>query len=683
MKKYLVCLPLLWVFVLSSPAAGKSDPEQWGRIMDVAHKFTWYPRENLLDLLERYTLEFGCGLDVYCASMVERMTGGRTFPDGVIDPGAFVSGNPRESYYRLAMGQFSLYLAGGNPVHLTNAQLVMSPLANRISLPRFQFWDCLIRAHAGLIERNREKFMSSVFDIWQNIILKQEAEKLLTDTAFAGDLPYLYENLASLVMQKGVIDAGLTGLDPLSVIILDIKDRLSLGTGYKNWVQAIAERLNGLKSDNCNLNFAVEIVEGVSSRHDFEDATDQKSLETAYANTTKYFVRAANSAKTGKGKSAVLTLRIGFAHYALQRMIDGDAAMADSARFADLPGEAASLTREALELYRSLATPRIQAGDFKKHGFFSEENYIEAMHQLWDAAAKLLVVRSDYRRTKGARGKASNFGLIEKPLTDYLTLFEEYAVRDQAVVPDNAYFLAAYVSGELAGLYRKAASNSSDILINDLAMARQLQSIEIYPLEMYGILYLANQAVQERRINMYLKYACGVASLFRGLNMDTDTISAGSEFSEIPVMIKTVLPDLIDHAPVLVEFLDDPDESGEPLVRKALVMSALLAKTGKKRGQEIAEGLLSAVAGRRFPGPAGNTHVVLRDVLPEDFYDAAESISERDYAATGTKLTYMLYGTISHEVHAFIRKMFYKISYPDHIYPRLMDQSGTWRPIFE
>ncbi|MBU0986342.1 MAG: hypothetical protein KKH68_03730, partial [Proteobacteria bacterium] len=67
MKTYKIIIILTLVCGIHSPAlANKLPSQRWDNLMNVAYKFSWYPKKDLLDLLEAKSVEYEQSLEEYC-----------------------------------------------------------------------------------------------------------------------------------------------------------------------------------------------------------------------------------------------------------------------------------------------------------------------------------------------------------------------------------------------------------------------------------------------------------------------------------------------------------------------------------------------------------------------------------------------------------------------------------------
>lgn len=669
MKKYTKIngLTIIIFFCACSLATAMNAPvSKWGNLMDVAYKFSWYPQKDLRLLLKKKAREYGKNLDAYCGMLKEELTQG-SMKNGLIDPKSFISGKDWKKYYRLAVAEFCLFLSDDNDIHLRNARTTLSVLSGKMELSNIAFWNYLFQSYRNLIKKDRDAFVASVFKLWQDVILKLEADDILMEgsreskTELVRNIEYLYENLAHVIITRAIIEDAMPNLYPLGVIIISLKDKLKNENGYKDIVKSVAGRMNGLKSDNSNLNFAVALMEATANQYEFEESKSATSASSKYDSSKTYYELALSWADTSKGKAAILTQYMGLRTYIIRRLIDKDKLLSQNDVFKELPGQSNLLVRQALDLYDQLAQPSVQDGDFKIKGFKRRQNYIEAMHQLWDSSSKLLVMQSAYYKIVRRPDKAQDLYIAESPLLEYLSFFKKYVRNDSEIIPDNAFYTAAYCSKEMADLYRKASTFSTRIEVNNLAFDYQLRAIRLFPMDITGILQLAYQTNQEGRLNRYLQQTGPVASRFRNSKVAKIwSESLPDEYRKYTVIVKDLIPDTIDNAYFLVRFIQQSGrrDSEDELYDKAVVMTRLLMALKTGHSEKTVENVLSTIAKQKFTNR--EIKKILKKSLRKSLFDIADKIPGIETTYQISQLKNTLYSSLDNPVHSFLRELYYE-----------------------
>ncbi|MBW2216921.1 MAG: hypothetical protein JRF34_06985, partial [Deltaproteobacteria bacterium] len=75
MRIFRIAIMLIMIFsVCPSASAETQDFTRWGNLMDVAYKFTWYPTNDLQDLLKTKSGEYGKSLEEYSGFLIDELT---------------------------------------------------------------------------------------------------------------------------------------------------------------------------------------------------------------------------------------------------------------------------------------------------------------------------------------------------------------------------------------------------------------------------------------------------------------------------------------------------------------------------------------------------------------------------------------------------------------------------------
>ncbi len=667
MRIFRIAIMLIMIFsVCPSASAETQDFTRWGNLMDVAYKFTWYPTNDLQDLLETKSGEYGKSLEEYSGFLIDELTGGDSETE-FITPESFITGKDWKMYYRLAIAQFCLFLANGKEMHLENAKSALSVVSGKMALSNVAYWHHLFQAYYALLKKDRESFVSSVFQIWETVVLKLEADDILmmgsrnSKPELIRSLPFLYENLAHLIITRAIFDNSMADLYPLGVIIVSINDKLTNENGYKNIVESVTERMHGLKSDCSNLNFAVALVEATANQYDFEDEKSSSELVPKYNLTRAYYELAFSWSNTLKGKAAILTQHMGFNNYIIRRLIDKEDILSKNSFFNSIPEDGNKLAVNAEELFEQLAQFENRSSDIESCGFDENNNYYMAMHHLWDSMSKLLMMQSAYYKSINKPSELDSLHVAEGPLLQYLSIFKKNSKSDSALVPDSAYFMAAYASKELGELYRQATNYSTKIEINDLAFEYQLKAIELFPLDIPGILHLAHQANQEGRLNLYWQETGPVALGFRNSNVSSIWSDKVEDENRIYINVTMeVVPDIINGAYFLVRLIQQSGatNSEEDLCRKSIILTKLMMSLKKNHSEEAIETALSSLAKQNLEGKSINE--LLKTSLPANMVDEAKAIPGIEIQYNFAKLKNELFGSTDHIIHSYLRALYYE-----------------------
>jgi hypothetical protein len=489
---------------------------------------------------------------------------------------------------------------------------------------------------------------------------------------FVKELPHLYENVVHLIVRRAIIEQEMGNLAPLGVIVLSIGEKLTLENGYGNLVKAIAERMDGAYSDNYNLNFAVAFLEGTANRNDFETARDSEDLIAKFNAARKYYRLAYFWADSSKGRAAVLSRHMGFLTYVTRRMSDPDDPVATTRFFEKLPGVAVGYLDKATDLYDRLAQKPVQHGGFVAEGFYKRSEYLGSMHRLWDATGKLSIMLADYYKSRRKPNDLGTLFPVEGPLLTYCALFQRHARIDQEIVPNNAYFLAAYAARELADLYQQLSRYSTGIFADNLFFAYQLQAVEIFPIDLTAILQLAYQANQDGQVEKYFQYMTPVAdrleqsAVTRSWLVNHQTAFNGLVDNVLDV-VPAIMKDVYSHLNVIRE----SEGSEDSFYHKAVVLQRIVSGLGEDRSEDNLDDILAALGKTDFSGNAPLA-LVVEGPWPADIKTETMNILQEEKGYPFTRFKNKLFGSLEGPEHIFLRELFYEVPYDDHEYVQLI-----------
>jgi len=649
----LILLMVLFMGFGCRVEAAETPARMWDNLLDITCRFSWYPRQDLQNLLKLKSEEYGQSLEEYRAELLKEVTGGSP-PTARIRSDQFVSGLPWRQYYRLSLAEFCLFLATEKEEHLKNARNALSVLDKKTDQAEIEFWNYLYRAHEAALSRDRDAFIPLVYHLWRNVVLRYETESLAfpsesSRAGFVRNLPYLYENLAHIVIRKAILENEIPDLYPLVPVILDIQRKLTVENGYKAMVDQIIERMHGSNSDNRNLNFAVALLEATAKRYEFEDEKDASLLASKYNLARRYLLLAYDWADTDKGRTVILTQHMGFLNYVVRRLTDPSDSVAANPFFRNIPVMANDSIEKMVPFFHRLAVPavRAEAGRAEREelaeGFEDSDAYLQAMHQLLDSFAKLSIVLSEfYKADRGQEG--ADIFPAARPLELYCDLFDRYARINSEILPDSAYFMAAYAARELGELYRERARYTVDGHADELAFAYQMQAAEIFPLDLPGILQMAFQCSLNGQVQDYFRNSRPLAARLR-VSHGAATWSARNptDFDALVELVPVVVPEVVDNAYTLLGHVPEA-ASEDVLFTRAVAMARVLEDGHGSNPNDRTEETLEAIGRGRAD----------ERMLP--FYE----------------LKSQLYGAPDSPVHTFIRTLYNEVPYENHRYVALL-----------
>jgi hypothetical protein len=315
-----------------------------------------------------------------------------------------------------------------------------------------------------------------------------------------------------------------------------------------------------------------------------------------------------------------------------------------------------------------LSAKQIQEGGFHTEGFHDRESYVKAMHQLWDSSAKLSIVLSDFFKANRRPDDVANIFPSEKPLLRYCNNFARHARENSEVLPDNAYFIAAYAARELADLYRQNADYSTGSRTGELAFAYQLQAIEIFPLDIAGVLQLAYQSAQAGRAKVYFQYANPLASRLKLSPVPSRwLLNNDTEYNNLIDLTTMVVPQVMQNAFGLINHLQDTESTENGLFIKTILMTRLLSALQSTLPERDVNSLLSTIGQRSFDD-GGVNFEDFGPVITAEMRSPLRGLSGLNTKYQFFKLKNELYGSVDSPLHHFIRELFYEIPYEKHGY---------------
>jgi hypothetical protein len=681
MKIHRILIIFFLIIVSSFPAlAAKKPSKKWDAMMEISHRFTWYPQKDLEELLQKKSQEYDQSLEEYKNLLMAELITDKKIK-GLINPKRVLKNKPWKLYYRLAISQFCIFLVNNDKTDLQNARTIFSIISGKKELIQVSFWYYLFQAYNDLNNNDRNDFVKSIFSIWNNCFIKLEIESLVKSSYhydyFDNDLPHYYENIAHLIISKAIIEKQLQNLSQLSIIIMSLNNKLSIKEGYKHFVEAIVARLRGLKSDNYNLNFAVAFVDATANQHEFEEVKSAHLIVKKYNSVRKSYKEALSSADTNKGKTAILTQYMGFNSYLLRRLIDKDNLLTANSLSLHVVREAFGLVDQSFALYDRLIVSLARENGFLKEGFSERDNCINAMHQMWDSSAKLLMTLSLYYRESEELNEGARKTFAEGPLIKYLSFFHRHTKLDTEIVPDNAFFMAAYAASQLSDIYMIAAKYSTSIQTNDKAFNYQVQAVELFPLDILGILKLAHQAEQENRHSIYLQYVVPLSSRLRDSNVTKIWLDRSlTNRRHTLAIITNVIPNIVDNAFVFVNALQQTEgpQTEEDLYNKIIIMSKFYSVLMANNMQEKIPSIMTSIVKYYDPHNPNSLELILDKSLPPDFKNIVTSIPNMQEKYHISKLKNELYASPDIKMHSFLRDLYFEN--PDKIHHHLLAFPG-------
>lgn len=591
MKNILKLMSVVFIFsfLVIKPLYGQSTSlYSWDRWLDNAYQLTWHDRieiEKWLSENEKST--FKEELSFFSDKWKTQISNAEKKPDTI--------SYPEDAYRRLAIAEMLLYLRTSDLTRLDSAFQVMnhSILYNKLELPEVAFWYFYTHAHINLEQGNSKAFVQDIYRIWFDVILKLESAQYelgssapsKTLRGFYLSLPFLYKNLANIILSRAIVQKHLPDIDALGPIIWSLVHRMPK-KGYGKWVDVVSKRIYGPDSDNFRLSFIVLLMEGDKHFDIAQDRIDSKaSIELTEQSVTKaidYFKLTYNMAKTRHGQATSLNRHMRLVSFVLSRFDEIDTQdsrirLAKSIQFQDglVLHEDEDALLKAIRIFDKLGIETVRNGDWENQGFLDEETYITATNSLWRAIMNLsLDIAMHYEKNLDPLSSQSffyNFPIIKNVLAQYLDFFNRYAKEGSLdIMPDNAYFTTVEAYEILSDLYFIAGRWEKDMSSYNLAFNLGFQAIEIFPFNMKAYYKLTQQLANLGRLDLYKKNAFHLIERIRISN----TIEAASNetskyMGETLHILQELTPQVIEVAPsnIILQggFTSFPKESSQRL----------------------------------------------------------------------------------------------------------------------
>lgn len=471
----------------------------WDDYLDFAYIYSSADAESLSTRIKGYEREVGLPLDAYVKRTLE-------------DRGA-KNGEDSTQTRRRAIAQLLQYLATREPAHLEDSVDTIEAFSDGESRQEDRYWFHYINAHRALERGSDTEFVRHVLGLWMDVVVPLESPfdtlqaLSLSQTAnsgFVSALPYVYENVARLVLLRSQEMGMGFGLDSLAAVVRLLGDQrvgafpevIPVEASVRDYLERIIARLEGPESDGGSLTFTLVLFEA-SKAHDASrgllaaEGFSEASIASIRAAGAAY-ARAADLAETPSGEAAVymrILRQMGEVHAAKQRLgVDPDV---------ELP-----FTIEgAYQVYASLHEAR--DGGWRELGFRNsgEESYLQSMRALWEEIQESTLNSADYYLSRASEDPARAAELVRNAArlyARYLAHFERYAETDSTkYVPDSAYF-AAYEAargyGDAFVAYGIANPAPAEI---QLAASRYQLALRAFPFD--RMLWPALTTALERR----------------------------------------------------------------------------------------------------------------------------------------------------------------------------------------
>ncbi len=427
---------------VGAEVAGRANAT-WNRYLDYAYIYSSATMPDLRKRLDGYGVEAGLSLREYT---VELRT--RNESDPIID-------NVRVR--RQAIAELLAWLSTGDAALLEQSTDTIDGLVEDRDRYEDRYWYRYIHAHRALEGGNAEEFVRQVFGLWlEGVAPVEEAFESIhavslagtANSGFASAVPYLYENVARLILIRSREEGVERGLDPLAAVVRMLDDDrvgaypriVPVEVSSKAFLDRIVQRLEGPASDGGRLSFTLALFEAVR-RHETarsmlaSEGFSKATLEAIKIASASYR-SALEHAESPLGRSAVYVQalrQIGEIHAAKQRL------------GVDPPVNVPFRIVDAIGIYREMHAAR-EHKRWLDLGFrnTARTDYVETMHSLWAEIQEAGMNLADYhlgRALADPAVAARHLRSAERVYVRYLAMHREFADGGGAkLVPDSATF---------------------------------------------------------------------------------------------------------------------------------------------------------------------------------------------------------------------------------------------------
>ncbi len=472
--------------LVCSAVAGASTVAvtSWADYLDHAYVYSSARPEDLRVRLGAYGRNVGVTLSDY---IVER------YGDGSVELG-------EDEQRRKAIAYLLDYLANRDADDIRASVRAIEELEERLERHENRYWYHYIRAHQALHFGDVALFNKEIFALWVEVVAELESPFATyqtlslggsTTSGFVTTLPYLYENIARIVLirsQSLGIDQSLDAL--ASVVFMLADDRVGSYPeiiprqhSSVEYLDHVVDRLRGAESDGGGLTFTLALVEAEKAHHVASALLADEGFTQATSDATRVamgaYRKALRHAVTLQGQTAVYVrvLREMGEIYAASQRLDVEPEF-------ELPFGIG----EAVEVYGAMHRDR--KNDWQRHGFqdLGQEAYFRTMHELWQEIQEVSLNAAEYELTRGesSSGPVGNerINAALGRYGDFVTMFREFATPESAdAVPDSAYFGAHLAYRGMGAAALRFNQNNPTAEQIDVAVEQFANAVDIYPFD--------------------------------------------------------------------------------------------------------------------------------------------------------------------------------------------------------
>ncbi len=603
----------LYALAIGALAGLVSSPETafsagtWDDYLDYAYVYVSADAETLQTRLDEYARETGLTLADHIAERLE--------------PGPATEPTTR----RRAVAELLLYLAERDSARLDAAARAAQKLEGRLGRHENRFWYHTIHAHQGLRYGDPEVFSREVFDLWFHVIVPLETiyethQTLSLDRSsratFVAALPYLYENVARLVLARSQATGLMHDLDSLAAVVRFLHDGrvgahpdvVSPELSSREYLDRIVTRLDGPESDGGSLTFTLALFGAVQQHEEARALLASNGLDPETQEALRLSIgayeRALRQADTLQGQSAVyrrVLRQVGELYAAKQRLGTNPEI--------DIPF---SIER-AMDIYGELERDRVE--NWERHGYrdHSRADYLAAMRGLWEEIQEASFNAAEFYLTRGSQGGRAAEAQLRDAVghySRYVAFFDRYAAAGpHEGVPDSAYFARYWATRGIGDAVLHTAGGNPTTPQVGHALDRYRDALAVFPFDAGLWSSLALGLERQGREDDYLTVAQPIAERVERSRAVEDWIRQQREASgELNAFRMALSDDLAlmylgfadrDSLPELEQALDELLEKRDALKAQRDGLQARLDQLNEQR--EAAFGAVPAEPSQELP----------------------------------------------------------------------------------
>jgi tetratricopeptide (TPR) repeat protein len=470
--------------LLGGPAAAGSGAEVWNSYLDYAYVYSSADAAELSARLEGYGREAGVSLRDFIVEHYATQSVDAEKDDVAVR--------------RRAIAYLLDYLARGEPDSLDESVRAVRELEDQLGRHENRYWYHYVLAHKALEKGQQYDFVGEVLDLWLDVVVPLEGpyESLHTlslsesaNSGFVSALPYVYENVARLVLirsQKMGLDRD---MDPLGAVVRALDDGrvgthpdvIPLEASSKAYLDRVVERLEGPESDAGSLTFTLALFEASKQHEQARALLASEGLSEATLGamrlTSGAYETALARAHTEQGRCAVYTRvlrQLGEVFAAKQRL------------GVDPEFESPFSIEGAIEVYATLHRGMPDGWAELGYAQTGPQAYHQAMQGLWQEIQEATLNMADYylsRAVEAPHLADEHSRNAARLFARYLGFFLQFADEEgRAGVPDSAYFAAHEAARGIGDAYLAYAAHPTQKEV-ELATHRYRNALELFPFD--------------------------------------------------------------------------------------------------------------------------------------------------------------------------------------------------------